>query len=74
MLNEEEEANISMFMRVYEFLRNNKAVFENDEEFVNALEEVRVAINKIFELLSEEDKDRLLERYKEEMEYLNGLK
>jgi hypothetical protein len=74
MLTEDMEAHLSMFMRVVEFLRNSEDVFRENKEFMEAYEEMKEVVVKIMDQLTEEDKDALLERYKEEMEYLEREK
>jgi hypothetical protein len=74
MLTEDMEAHLSMFMRVVEFLRNSEEVFRENKEFMEAYEEMKEVVVKIMDQLTEEDKDALLERYKEEMEYLEREK
>jgi hypothetical protein len=74
MLTEDMEAHLSMFMRVVEFLRNSEDVFRENKEFMEAYEEMKEVVVKIMDQLTEEDKNALLERYKEEMEYLEREK
>jgi hypothetical protein len=71
-LTDEQEAQISMFMRVFEFLRKNENVFRENEEFMKQYESFKNALPKILDELSEEERDILLERYKEEIEFLRS--
>jgi hypothetical protein len=69
-LTDENEAKLSMYMRVLEFLRKNENVFKQKPEFVNEYEKLKVLIPQILNQLDEEELNIVLERYKEEIEFL----
>ena len=70
-LTDEQEARLSMFMRVLEFLRKNEKVLAQQPEFVNEYEKLKATIPLILNELDETELNIVLERYKEDMKFLN---
>ncbi len=58
-------------MRVFEFLRKNENVFKQKPEFVEEYEKIKTTIPLILNELDEEELNIVLERYKEEPEFIN---
>lgn len=74
IMTEEEEAQLTMFMRVIEFFRKHEHVLKDKPDIVAAADDLKSKVQEIFNLLSEEDKDKILEKYKEDLIYLNNQK
>lgn len=70
----EEEAQVAMYMRVIDFFRNHEEVLNKNEEMLKNMVKIKSFVQQIFDLLSEEDLDRLLERYKNDLTFLNMKK
>ena len=74
MLTEEEASQITMFMRVASHLQSNLQTIGENKEMMDGLATLKEALAAIFEQLSEEDRDSLLEQYKSEAEFLGLTK
>ena len=70
MLTEEQLQHITMFMRVASFLKNNHHQIEQHQEMVEAVNTFMKSFEQIMTFVSEEEMNLLLERYKDEIEYL----
>lgn len=70
-MTDEEEAQVTMYMRVIDFFRKHEEVLNKNEEILENVVKIKSFVQQIFDLLSEEDLDRLLERYKDELAFLN---
>ncbi len=73
-MTEEQEANLSMFMRVVELFRKSEGKVEVPEEIKEQLRELQSNVAQIIELLNDEERDSMLERYKDDLEYFNNIK
>ena len=70
MMTKDHEAKLSMFMRVLSVLEKNEKEIKDNQPLMEARAELKQNIERIFSTLTEEERDRMLERYKNEMEYL----
>jgi hypothetical protein len=60
-------------MRVSEFIRANEETVNEVEEFKQQAAIFKEAVEHIFTLMDEEEKNQVLDRYKEDWEYLKKL-
>jgi hypothetical protein len=74
MLTDEQSAQVTMFMRVANHLQSNLHIIEGNAEVMDSLAKLKEAIASILDGLSEEERDSLLEQYKEEAELLGIYK
>lgn len=72
MLNQEEFAEFCMIMRVVDFMQSRRAIFDEDPEVIAAFEELQCCTASLFELLDADERDALLDRYREEQVFLDG--
>lgn len=63
-LTDEQIDQLCMFMRVIDFLRKNQAVFETNAEMKETYELTCSTVNKLMDLLTEEQRNEVLEIYK----------
>ncbi len=70
MLTEEQKLQLTMQMRVLELIERNPDVVNTNAEFKKSGEELKKNVQKILDLLSEDQKDEILERYKIELNHL----
>ena len=73
-MTEDEEAHLSMYMRIVEFFRQHEDLVNNSPEMQESVTTFKGLVEKIFDLLPEEDHDRALDRYREDLKYLNIIK
>lgn len=57
-------------MRVISVFMKNEEIWKDNAELKAEVEKLKSGTQRIIDLLTEEEKNTVLERYKEEMEYL----
>jgi hypothetical protein len=72
MLTDNQRAKITMMMRTTSVLQKNLHVIQDNQQLMNGLTRAKVLMDQIFEELTNEERDQLLEQYKVEAE-LMGL-
>ena len=70
LLDEGTEATLTMYMRVISVFMQSEEIWKENAELKAEVEKLKRAIQQIMNQLSEEEKNKVLERYKSEMEYL----
>ena len=69
-LSDDQVDELCMFMRVIDLFDKNKEIIEKNPEIVKANIELREKVNSIMDLLTDEQKDRVLEEHKLQSEYV----
>ena len=69
-LDEANEAKLTMYMRVISVFMQNEEIWKDNAELKTEVEKLKSGTQHIIDQLTEEEKNRVLERYKQEMEYL----
>ena len=69
-LTDEEISNICMFMRVSELLKNNQHIMVDHPEFKQAYDMLKIKMDQILEMLTQEEIDEILEEHKAQLEIL----
>ena len=70
MITNEQSAEITMMMREASHLQNNLALIQDNPEMTDSLAELKASLQGIFDALTEEERDGLLEQYKTEADLL----
>jgi hypothetical protein len=73
-MTEKEEAETAKYMRIAEFFRTHEYILEENAEMRKQALRLKELLDNLFSLLTEEEKDQALERYKKDMAYLSTLK
>ncbi len=71
-LSEEKVAQLCKFMRIIDLFDKHKAEIDPFTEIVDSVQEIRELVDKIMSLLSDEQKDYVLEVHKIQTEYLEA--
>ena len=69
-LSDEMVAQLCKFMRLIDLFDKNETIIEDNLELVDTVKELRVQVNRIMDLLSDEQKDYVLEVHKIQTEYI----
>ncbi len=69
-LTDEQVDELCMFMRVIDLFDKNKEIIDKDPIIFEANKELREKVNSIMDLLTDEQKDRVLEEHKIQSEYV----
>ena len=70
MLNNEDRAQITMMMRVVSLLQENQSMIADNPEMQESVTALKGALGHIFEQITGEEEDALLEQYQKEAEFL----
>ena len=70
MLTPELRARIVMMMRVANHLQKNRHIIKGNATMENGLAKLKELLGQMMELISEEERDSLLEQYREEALFL----
>ncbi len=74
MLSDDQKAEITMMMHVVNHLQSNLPIIGEDAEMMDALSQLKTTVGGILDRISEEERDGLLEQYKEEAPFLGLTK
>ncbi|MEI6823144.1 MAG: hypothetical protein WCL51_14530 [Bacteroidota bacterium] len=69
VLDEEKAAQLSRFMQIIDLYDKNEFEIRNFPEVVGSINEIREIVKQIMDLLTDEQKDHVLEVHKSESEY-----
>jgi hypothetical protein len=69
-LTNEQMSRVCMFMRVIDLLKSRPDILEQCPEMKTKLDQVCRAVNQIMELLTEEQRDAVLEEHQRQLEIL----
>ena len=71
-LSEEEINQICMYMRIVDFMRNNQEMVDSNPEMVDLVAQLNTCVGRIMDILTDEEKDELLEVHRIQMEELRN--
>ena len=69
-LDEENVSQLCMFMRIIDLFDKNEAIVNTNPEIADTVKELREKVKSIMDLLSDEQKDYVLEEHKIQTEYV----
>ncbi|MEI6823145.1 MAG: hypothetical protein WCL51_14535 [Bacteroidota bacterium] len=69
-LDEENVSQLCMFMRIIDLFDKNEAIVNTNHEIADTVKELREKVKSIMDLLSDEQKDYVLEEHKIQTEYV----
>ncbi|WP_320054334.1 hypothetical protein [uncultured Acetobacteroides sp.] len=71
-LSDEEINQICMYMRIVDFMRDNQEMVESNPEMVELVAQLNTCVGKIMDVLTDEEKDELLEEHRFQLEEIRN--
>jgi hypothetical protein len=71
-LSEDEINQICMYMRIVDLMKNNQEIVDSHPEMADIVTQLNASVGKIMDILTDEEKDELLETHRIQLEELRN--